>query len=88
MISSFPRRKHNSIANLSCIAFFLYLFFVFFGTSMPFQEKITDPADITLSNPVNLFVYPIIYLLSLPGLYAKRKKLLLLITQSLQVTNF
>jgi exopolysaccharide production protein ExoQ len=88
MLSSFPKRANNSITSLSRIAFFLYLFFVFFGTSMPFQEKITDPNDITLSNPVNQFVYPTIYLLSLPGLYAKRKKLLLLITNEKYLTLF
>src|ERR687895_757688 len=88
MLSSFPKRANNSITSLSRIAFFLYLFFVFFGTSMPFQEKITNPDDVTTSNPINQVVFPIIYLLSLPGLYAKRKKLLLLITNEKYLTLF
>jgi exopolysaccharide production protein ExoQ len=56
------------------ISFLIYLFFVFFGTSLPFGEKIGDVEEITTSNPVNQFVYSLLYLVSLIALIPKRDR--------------
>lgn len=46
------------------VAFFLFLFFVVFGKTLPFREKITDPDSIAASNPINQFVFGPVYLLA------------------------
>jgi exopolysaccharide production protein ExoQ len=58
------------------ISFFIYFFFVFFGTSLPFQEKIGDAGDISTSNPVNQFVYSSLYIISLIAIIPKRDRVL------------
>ena len=52
--------------------FFAYLFFVFFGTSMPFRSEITSADDIALSNPVNQYVFSSLYVLAFFSLLVKR----------------
>jgi len=59
-------------SKLAQVSFFLYLFFAFFGTSMPFQEQTRNVEDITTSNAVNQFVFSLLYLLSFIGLLSKR----------------
>lgn len=56
---------------LAKASFFVYLFFLFFGTSLPFQEKVTDVRDVATSNPVNQFLFSFLYILSLVGLMSK-----------------
>ena len=54
---------------LAKFSFLIYLFFMFFGTYMPFREKVIDPADISTSNPVNQFVLSSLYLISFIALF-------------------
>jgi len=58
---------------LAKFSFFMYLFFLFFGISMPFQEKVTSAADFSTSNPVNQFVISVLYLISFVSLIPKRR---------------
>lgn len=53
------------------ITFFLYLFFLFYGTSVPFQEHIQDIDEISTSNIVNQVVYTLLFLTALYSLIPK-----------------
>lgn len=68
------RRLTFTLADVAKLSFFLYFFFVVFGTSMPFQEKITRAEDIEASNPLNQLIYSTLYFISLVSLYGKRKQ--------------
>jgi len=57
---------------LAKFSFFIYIFFLIFGISMPFQEKVTTAADFTTSDPVNQFVISGLYLISFISLIPKR----------------
>lgn len=60
---------------LAKVSFFMYLFFVFFGTSLPFQYEASSVEDIATSNPINQFLFSSLYLLSLFGLLSKRHRI-------------
>ncbi len=53
------------------LAFVVYLGFLFFGSSMPFQEKIKDVGEIATSNTLNQYVFSILYVLAYLGLVGK-----------------
>jgi O-antigen ligase len=65
---------------LAKVSFLIYFFFVFFGTSLPFQDySITSVDDIATSNPINQIVFSSLYLLSFPGLLTRKNRILELI---------
>jgi exopolysaccharide production protein ExoQ len=59
-------------SKLAKASLFLYLFFVFFGTSLPFQENIRSMEDFSTENPVNQIVYSSLFVLSCISLFPKR----------------
>ena len=59
---------------LAKTAFFIYLVFVIFGTSMPFQEKITDVTDIETSNPLKQLLFPLLFIAGLVSLIPCRRQ--------------
>jgi len=66
---------------LAKTSFFIYIFFIFVGTSRPFQELImsgtvVSDQDIVASNPINQFVFSFLYLLSFLSLVSQRHRLL------------
>jgi O-antigen ligase len=66
-----------SIANfLAKFSFSAYLFFVFFGTTIPFTQEITDVEDIMTSNPINQYGFSILYVLSSLNLVLKRNQVI------------
>ncbi len=65
------RVKITSFYVVAHITFFLYLFFLFYGTSIPFQEKITDVDEISTSNIVNQVVYTVLFLAALYSIIPK-----------------
>jgi exopolysaccharide production protein ExoQ len=64
---------------LAKVSFAVYLFFIFFGTRMPFGEKITDAEDLTSSNIVNQVVFGSLFLISILTLIPKRDELISII---------
>ena len=70
------RTAYEHIARYSFIAF---LFFTFFGTSMPFKESVTDVDNIGTSNIINQLVFSILFLASSISLIPQRKRLVLLL---------
>jgi len=65
-----------SASRWATLSFFIYFFFVFFGTSMPFQGDITDPRDISTSNPVNQFLFSFLYFVSFASLISKKDQVI------------
>ena len=61
------------------INFFMYLFFVFFGTEIPFQGTITQVDDMVSSNPFRQLIFSLIYLIASIGLVFHWKKALALV---------
>ena len=43
---------------------FIYVFFLIFGTRVPFIDQIKDVEQITTANPINQFVYSSLYIIS------------------------
>ena len=54
-----------SLKNVAKYSFFFYLFFIFFGTSLPYQENLQDAESLTTSNPVRQTVFSVIYFFSI-----------------------
>lgn len=66
---------------LAQISFFLFLFFIFFGTSAPFKADITEAEDLATSNPVRQLVFSVIYFLSLISLTPVWSKMFRIVKQ-------
>jgi exopolysaccharide production protein ExoQ len=60
-------------SKLAKLSFFLYVFFLFFRTSMPFQEEITRADDIVTSSLFNQLLFSSLYLIAIIGLLSKRQ---------------
>ena len=59
-------------SNLAKFSFFVFLFFSFFGTTLPFQERLTDADEITTSSVFNQLVFSTLYVISFISLIPKR----------------
>ena len=68
-----PYEKFYS--NFAIGLFAIFLFFVFFGTKMPFGEKITEAENIGTSNIVNQIVFGTLFICSIFLLILKRREL-------------
>ena len=64
---------------LAKITFALYLFFIFFGTSLPFREKTRNLESISTSNTLNQIIFGTLFILSIILLIDKRKEVIQLI---------
>ena len=62
-------------SNFAIGIFMVFLFFVFFGTKMPFGEKITEAENIATSNIVNQIVFGSLFICSVFLLIFKRREL-------------
>jgi len=79
-------RSINS--NIAKIAFIIFLYFTFFGTTLPFREKVTNVDDIVTSNILNQVVYGLLLLISAPILLKKSDKLILIIKKEKYLSLF
>lgn len=70
---------YRGSAALAKASFCIYLLVLFFGTSLPFQEDVTERADITTANVVNQYLLSFLYLLSLASLHGRGRELLRLV---------
>ena len=73
-----PQRT-SKFAVIARLVFGIYLFFVIFGTSLPFQDPISDAADIATSNIINQIVFGLLFLISAVTLIPKRREMVSLI---------
>lgn len=60
------------------ISFVVYMFFIFFGTSMPFQNPQKNIDEIGTSNIINQFVFSALFLTSMFSLRSKANELITL----------
>jgi O-antigen ligase len=67
-VDSFTRFCSNS----GKFSLFVFLLLIFFGFTVPFQERYTDVADITTSSPINQVVFSALYVLAFISLLPKR----------------
>lgn len=71
--------KSKYLSYAAKISFILYIFFTFWGTKLPFQEKVYDVEDIASSNIFNQIIYSGLFLISFFTIVFKRFDLLSLI---------
>ena len=81
--------ERNIYFKIAIIAFVTYLFFMFFGTKMPFQAKGGNSSPGSgEGNIVNQIVYPSIFLLSLVSLFVRRLDAIAIIKKEKLFTIF
>jgi exopolysaccharide production protein ExoQ len=73
---------------ISRYTFFLYLFFVFFGTSLPFQPPVEDIEEKGGSNLINQLVFSSLFLLAMIPLWNRRDKAMVLLKSEKWLTLF
>ena len=73
---------------LARVSFFLYLFFLFFGTSLPFQDAPAELQDMETSNLVNQIVFSAMYLASFLALLPEKQRILQLVRKEKYLTLF
>ncbi len=77
-----------SAASLAKLCLFIYLFFLIFGTTVPFRESTVAPDDIRTNNPIKQFVFSALYLISFLSLLPKRRRVYQLIQSEKLLTLF
>ena len=88
-IDDFPVDRLLKIASfLAKFSFFIYVFFLIFGTRAPFLEQIKNVEDIRTSNPINQFVYSSLYVISFIAILPKGRKFIDLIINEKFLTCF
>jgi O-antigen ligase len=75
-------------SKLAKLSLFLYLFFLFFGTALPFQNKIVDTAEFESANRVNQIIFSTLYMLSFICLLFKRGMIVKLVKKEKFLTIF
>jgi len=76
------------LSNIAKVAFLIYLFFTFFGTSLPFRDRATSVDEVGTSNVVNQILFTSLFLISSVCLYPKRKALARFIIKEKFLTAF
>jgi len=69
----------NIYTQVSKITFFLYFFFILFGTALPFRSGTRDPSQLGTSNVVNQIVFSILFLTALFSLIPKTNQIIAII---------
>jgi O-antigen ligase len=75
-------------SNFALATFIIFLFFIFFGTKMPFGEKITEAENIATSNVTNQIVFGTLFICSIVLLIPKKRALFNLIKREKFLTIF
>ncbi|TFG60981.1 MAG: O-antigen ligase family protein [Deltaproteobacteria bacterium] len=73
---------------LARVSFFLYFFFLFFGTSLPFQDVPTELQNSQVSNLLNQIVFSTLYIASLLALLSEKQRILQLVRREKYLTLF
>jgi exopolysaccharide production protein ExoQ len=81
-------RIHKFFPFLAFFSFVMYLFFSFYGTALPFRDKLSDVNEIGTSNIVNQIAYTAIFFLSLIAMLPKIKTVLGIIFREKVFTFF
>ncbi len=70
------------------VSFVLYIFFSFWGTALPFREKIVDVEDVASSNILNQIVFSSLFMISFVTIVFKRFDFISLIKREKILTIF
>jgi exopolysaccharide production protein ExoQ len=81
-------RINQFFPTLANLTFILFIFFSFFGTALPFREKITEVDDLATSNIVNQIVFTLLFITSLISILPKYKTVLGIIKKEKILTIF
>lgn len=81
--------KYNIFQVLSFFACVFYLFFTLFGTSIPpWGERVTDPYEKDISNPINQIIYSTIFILAFISLLPNYRKFFSLLNREKYIVIF
>ena len=80
-------RSPTFYAKCAGLAFFIYLFFMFFGTSMPFPDLTPEVAQTSKSNPVNQLL-SLLFVVCIFSLIGKHNEILTFILKEKYLTLF
>ena len=69
----------NIYSQVAKITFFLYFFFILFGTSLPFRAGTRDPSELGTSNIVNQIVFTTLFLTALFSIIPKTSDIIAII---------
>lgn len=83
-----PTNKRNWIDNLVLINFIIFVFFSFFGTGLPFQEKSMVAWAEESSNLFNQILYALLFLFTLPPIIFRSEKLIEFIRREKTLSTF
>ncbi len=81
-------KSENAFSVLAKLSFVVFLFAIFFGTSLPFREELADADRIGSSNIINQLVFTLLFLISLITLVNKRSEVLRFIRKEKFLTLF
>lgn len=70
--TTYPDRFVQYSSTLAKASLFICLFFLFFGTTLPFQERIEHLEDVATENPLKQIVFSSLYLVSFISLLPKK----------------
>jgi len=70
--ASYSDRVEEYASKLAKASLFLFLFFLFFGTTLPFQERIKNLEDVATENPLKQILFSSLYLVSFISLLPKK----------------
>ncbi|NOZ61314.1 MAG: O-antigen ligase family protein [Calditrichaeota bacterium] len=73
---------------LANFSFAVFMFFTFFNTQMPFQQRVYDVASIGTTNIVNQIVYTLLFFTAFISLLPKKEGIVLFIQREIFLTLF
>ncbi len=82
------KNSYTIYEKVTIISFVVFIFFEFFGTSLPFQPRIENVDEIGSSNLINQVVYTTLFLLSIYSLIPKWNDLIRLIKKEKMLSLF
>jgi exopolysaccharide production protein ExoQ len=81
-------RIHRFFPFLANFTFIMYLFFSFYGTGLPFREKLQDVSDIATSNIVNQIAFTTLFFTAIIAMLPKLKTVMGIIMKEKIFTIF
>ena len=88
MIEKYYESEFINYKKIARLSFILLIFFIFFGTSLPFEPKARDVDEISSANIVNQAVYTLLFLLSFVAIFPKRGEFIQILLEEKFLTIF
>lgn len=81
-------RSTDIFGKIAKVTFILFLFFIIFGTKVPFKEKTNDVEEVGTSNIVNQIVFSSLFITASISLLTKRKEVVAILVKEKGMTLF